>query len=488
MRAIAVPLILLSVSAAVGVAGWLMLPRYLPPTGAVVGLKIDGIELKPGEPIEQHIQRRADALAQRRVRLRIANATHEATLAELGVQLETIDATRRASSIGRRGGWGVRLAELRDARRRLLDVPLSVRVDHDVLAARLAALKERTDTPATPARFNMATREIIAHRDGEYLDVAALAQQLRGFAFGSGAELEATRMAIAPKVNSAMLRSLKVDTVISEFETRFSRGGDANNRARNIEVAASKLDGLVLAPGELVSFNGIVGARTLANGFKPGWEIYRGEMVRGVGGGTCQVSSTFHAAALYAGLDIMERYPHSRPSAYIPVGLDSTVSWPSVDLKLRNRWQHPVVVHANVQGNKITVQLLGARKFAKVTFRRETLKTYRFKRKITETHWLKPGTVIRKQKGIRGYLIRRTRKIITDEGQQRVEVTVDAYPPTPEHYLVAPGTDLEVDLPAPPEGSVDHNPDAEPASEDQTASAAAVIESRAPIDSTNPGP
>ena len=122
----------------------------------------------------------------------------------------------------------------------------------------------------------------------------------------------------------------------------------------NIDAAASKLDGLVLEPGELFSFNAVVGDRSEENGFQKSWEINKGEMVEGVGGGTCQVASTFYAAAFFSGLDVLERLPHSRPSAYIPMGLDSTVVYPAVDLKVRNPHSFPVVVHAKTIGHPST--------------------------------------------------------------------------------------------------------------------------------------
>ena len=120
----------------------------------------------------------------------------------------------------------------------------------------------------------------------------------------------------------------------------------------------------------MVSFNAIVGDRSEENGFQKSWEIFKGEMVEGVGGGTCQVASTFHAAAFFGGLDVLERLPHSRPSAYIPMGLDSTVVYPIVDLKLRNPHPFPVVVHAKTDGNKLRDRSSSARaRPSKVTLR-----------------------------------------------------------------------------------------------------------------------
>ena len=96
----------------------------------------------------------------------------------------------------------------------------------------------------------------------------------------------------------------------------------------------------------------------------------------------------------------MQRLPHSRPSGYIPSGLDATVVYPVVDLKLRNPFSFPVVVHASVAGNKVKMELLGADKPVEVTFGKRCSSTTPSTRKIVEDPAVtKPK---RKQKGIEG--------------------------------------------------------------------------------------
>jgi vancomycin resistance protein YoaR len=167
-------------------------------------------------------------------------------------------------------------------------------------------------------------------------------------------------------------------------------------------------------------------------------------MVEGTGGGTCQVASTLHAVAVYGGLDIVQRLPHSRPSGYIPAGLDATVVYPTVDLKLRNPFSFPVVVHASVVGNRVSMDLLGADKPVNVTFGRDVLSTTPFTRKVVEEPAFdKPK---RKQKGIDGMEILRTRVLSYRAGVRRVESSHDTYPPTPEIWQVPTDYD-ENDLP-----------------------------------------
>jgi vancomycin resistance protein YoaR len=119
------------------------------------------------------------------------------------------------------------------------------------------------------------------------------------------------------------------------------------------------------------SFNEVVGDRTEKEGYRVAPVIQGGELIDGLAGGMCQIASTLHAAAFFAGLDIVSSTPHSRPSAYIPMGLDSTVVYPSTDLKLRNPYDFPVVMHYQVNQGAVKVELLGKERPYKVVFERE---------------------------------------------------------------------------------------------------------------------
>ena len=299
------------------------------------------------------------------------------------------------------------------------------------------------------ARLNLAHGGIVPHLAGHYLDLHEAFEKVRYAALAGGEVIELPRQEVLPKVSREYLEKIDIHAELSRFRTGFSRSGEQESRAHNVDTAAAKLDGVVLEPHQLFSFNDVVGPRTVENGFSKGWEIFKGEMVQGIGGGTCQAASTLHAVAFLAGLDILERLPHSRPSAYITMGLDATVVYPVVDLKLRNPYDFPVVVHSWIEGNTVIMALLGRERPAEVTFGREVLATRPFTRKVEEMPGLAENRVIRKQHGIRGYRILRTRTIAYRDGTFHRESNVDVYPPTIEMFLVAPGTDAEAVLPPP---------------------------------------
>ncbi len=455
------------------------------------GLRIAGLPV--GGDLRAFVGDRSAALVGRKVSFVLPKQGDKpervvlsATLADLGVSVDTARTVRLAESTATVGGLLERLETKARADRGAIDVPLAIAFDRARAMSLLADTKESEDIVPTSARLDLAGRTVVPERKGQYLDAnaAADATYLLARALARGDERAELRVELATqsfpaRMTTDYVRSVDVSQVLSEFETYFSRSGDQARRAKNIEVAASKLDGLILAPGELVSFNQIVGDRSPENGFEKSWEIFKGEMKEGVGGGTCQVASTFHAAALFAGIEILERLPHSRPSAYIPLGLDATVVYPVVDMKMRNPYSFPVALHTSVDKNKLKVEVLGPRKPGKVSFSREILETLPFDRKIEEDASLPPDKVVVKQHGIRGFRIKRTRELVTESGERRVETTRDFYPPTLEIFKVSPSFDLAKLPPLPGEAA-----ESAPAAE-ATPTPSATAAATAPSASTN---
>jgi vancomycin resistance protein YoaR len=431
--------------------------------GALPGLRIDGVELAAGELVRPRVEEQIEALRARPVRLVVReggehgtdHAVLETTLGALGVTVDDEGVASRALRLGRTEDFASRARLAERARAGRLNVPLQPHLEARIALGRLVPLKEELDRPAVAARLDVTRHEVVPERDGRALDVdATMAAIGRAARDPSAVDVDIPFVAIPPRVTSASLEGIDVSHVLATFTTYFSRHGDQEPRARNIDVAASHVDGLVLEPGDLVSFNDLVGARSEDNGFQKAFEIYKGEMVEGTGGGTCQVASTLHAIAFFGGLDIVQRLPHSRPSPYIPVGLDATVVYPVVDLKLRNPYTFPVVVRAEVGPNTLSMQLLGAQKTERVALMRTVLETTPFERKVVEDPALdKPK---RRQKGIDGMSLLRKRFIVLADGQNRVETSRDTYPPTTEIWKVPPGYD-ETELP--PLGEDLPNPD-----------------------------
>jgi vancomycin resistance protein YoaR len=248
-----------------------------------------------------------------------------------------------------------------------------------------------------------------------------------------------------------MLDGIDVSSVLSSFDTSFKN--KARARDVNIKTAAEYLNGTVLAPGQTLSFNKIVGPRTLERGFVDAPVIVEDELEPGVGGGVCQVASALHAAAVYGMLDIVQRRSHSRPSGYAPLGLDATVIWGEVDLKIRNPYDTPVMIHAFIPSQYVLrVELLGREPPGKVEHTYAVTEKYDFVRRVRTKPEYAPDQQKRRQRGIPGYDVVSAVRVTYADGRTERKSYKSKYWPVPEVYWVGPGFDVS-QLPELPEGA-----------------------------------
>ncbi len=166
-----------------------------------------------------------------------------------------------------------------------------------------------------------------------------------------------------PEITSAQLEAEYLDTVIGTYSSDYSTS--SLNRKENIHLASSKIHGLTLNPGEVFSFNNVVGPRTQGAGYKIAHVYNGGKVVDGIGGGICQVSSTLYNAAVFADLEIVYRTNHSMPVSYVPLGRDATVSYGSIDFKIKNNKETPIKFEVIGDGSTLTVNVLGRGKYLK---------------------------------------------------------------------------------------------------------------------------
>ncbi|MCC6649296.1 MAG: VanW family protein [Polyangiaceae bacterium] len=365
---------------------------------------------------------------------------------ELGVELDVADMMERVRRA--RQAFGAPWASSRS-----VEVPPRFRVDRARAASVLEPIAKEVWRAPVNARLDLAHHVRVDDVPGEALDVPRSVEALL-VAVDDGADsfdLSVTRT--RAEVTSDALARVDVSKVLSTFETTFTTWGSGAGRAVNIANAAGKLDGLVLGAGETLSFNEIVGERTLARGFTYAPEIVGDELETGVGGGTCQVASTLHAAALFGAMEIVDRRSHGRPSSYTKLGLDATVAWGKVDLRIKNPYPHPVMIHAFLpKATAVRVELLGGEPQAKVDYKYGINRSDDFFRRITMKRFLKPGAVMKHQKGSRGLAVVSFVTTTYADGRATERSYTSDYRPVPEVFWVGPGFD-EATMPELPEGA-----------------------------------
>ena len=166
--------------------------------------------------------------------------------------------------------------------------------------------------------------------------------------------IQATGNAVAPEITAASAKE-KYKT-ISTFTTTTTSN---KNRNTNIKLAAEAINGTVIKPGAEFSFNGTVGQRTEAKGYKGAAAYNNGEVVQEIGGGVCQVSTTLYNAVFRAGLEITYRRSHTFEPNYVTPGQDATVSWDQPDFKFRNNSSTAIGLKASYADQKVTISVYG---------------------------------------------------------------------------------------------------------------------------------
>lgn len=305
--------------------------------------------------------------------------------------------------------------------------------------------------------------------------VLAVLAVAAGLAFAPGAARADERDGGAP---AAKPTEAAARVVLARFTTSYANDAEHKARASNVELGAEAINGKVIAAGGTFSFNDAVGERTAAFGYAKSIVLRDGMIAEGMGGGACQVASTLHAAALLGGLDVVARAPHSRPSAYIRMGLDATVALsstggPAIDLKVKNPTLVPLTIRAKAARGTLEVWLDGAGATRlDVTVTSEIVERTTFQRVVERDKHAKEDTVRVKAFGIPGYRVKRTRELRAADGTVKHDVRIDVYPPTSEIVQVTPSFEESRIRVRPASGAADES---EGAAEESRAKPAVVV-------------
>ncbi|MCS6871224.1 MAG: VanW family protein [Anaerolineae bacterium] len=310
--------------------------------------------------------------------------------------------------------------------------------------------------------FNEVRRELLPIEDsieGRELDVESSLKAFEAAIFrAEDRRVPLSFITMKPVAHSkATAAELGITEKIVEATTFFY--GSTAERRTNIQVAAQRFHGLVIAPGEVFSFNKYIGDISPETGYETGLVIYGDRTIEGVGGGVCQVSTTIFQAAFFGGYPIVERYPHGYRVGYYEsgtaiangrrysagVGMDATVYAPIIDLKFRNDTPYHILIAVNFVPSKqsltITFYSTSSGRIVEKTGPRLSNVVPHGKPKYTESPNVRPGEVRQIDYAVDGVDARVWRTIRTLDGQILVnnEEFFSRYVPWSAQFLVAPG-------------------------------------------------
>lgn len=267
-------------------------------------------------------------------------------------------------SVGRRGTVWEKIKNIYLADYQGYRIPLRVKYNENKLVEMMDTWKETVDRPPRNATLSLLTGGIVPQEQGRKLEVEAL----RPLVLQALKKPDVTSVALPvtplyPAITVSDISQTGIREVLSKFSTEFNPKDV--NRSANVRLAATKINGHIVYPGQTFSFNETVGPREKSYGFKEAMELVDGELVPGIGGGICQVSSTLYNAVLLADLTITERYNHSKPLGYVAMGRDATVVFGALDFRFTNQTEAPIMIMAEVDDDELMVGIFGQRRLAK---------------------------------------------------------------------------------------------------------------------------
>ncbi len=150
--------------------------------------------------------------------------------------------------------------------------------------------------------------------------------------------------------------------ILASYHT--SLDGRSASQRHNADLAVRKLDGAIVPPHAVFSFNERVGSFSRDAGYRRAPVSYNGQLIDAWGGGVCQTSTTLYNTALLSGMKIVERSRHHFAPSYVPVGLDAAVAYSNIDLKFENPFDYPIQIRARLDDRRLTVSISGEKALA----------------------------------------------------------------------------------------------------------------------------
>lgn len=251
-------------------------------------------------------------------------------------------------------------------------------VNLEELVAYLEKNKSKVETKAKDAtlKFENGKMVVVDGYNGKTIDNDVTKSKII-----SGIKKGETLIPLAFKETEPMVKAEElqdrignINVLLGSFTTSYASSG--SGRRHNVELAASKINGKVLAPNEVFSYNSLVGPVTSAGGYKTATVFEGGKAVPGIGGGICQVSSTLYNAVLYSNLEIVERHNHGLPVGYVKPSLDATVaSGSGLDFKFKNTSGGYIYIRTTAGNGSLKIEIYGEKKDFEVTLSSKTLST-----------------------------------------------------------------------------------------------------------------
>ena len=345
-------ILLIAVSAAIYLNS-LTQDEFIYPSVSIEGIDISGYSIEEAKTILE------ERLNLGKIAFKFEDKSWDYSLKDLGFSYDYDKSIKEAYDIGREdsliNNW-ITIFKLNHSNS--VDLKSYRTNNYQELDTIYNQIKAEIDRPAIDATLSISDSiSITPDQVGAEVDIEKLKLLAKNMIEENHKEIN---IEVPVNITQASIKKAQlseINGVIGEFTTSFN--AKVAGRSANIKLASSKVDALLLMPGQELSFNNATGKISLSTGYKNAPVIVKGELQEGVGGGVCQVSTTLYNSVLYAGLEVLQRRSHSIPSGYVSIGRDAAVSYGSLDFVFKNSHDYPVYITEWVSGNTVTAKIYG---------------------------------------------------------------------------------------------------------------------------------
>lgn len=327
------------------------------------GVSVGGVDVQKMKPERAYRRLMRDKRFQspKILKLQAGDNKYDIALSELKYELVVREFVDEAVDYGR-GRGPVRFVSARlGALFSDHDIAVTSRYDEKAVRDLIRLIKKKSECKPVNARIDWKSFKVNPHKNGHIMDEKkSLAVLEKALAWYDGRRVKLEVKLTKPRVLTADLDAIDFKKPLAEFSTKYNEG--QVDRSKNLRRIAELLTGHEILPGAVFSYNETVGDRTKENGFFLAPEINAGRMQLAYGGGACQGSTTLFNAALLAGFDKFDWWPHSMRSHYADPGRDATVYYGQLDLIFRNPHKESVFIFATAEKGVLTVKLFSKHK------------------------------------------------------------------------------------------------------------------------------
>lgn len=379
------------------------------------GIKVDEFNVSnmTKEAAVKLLKDKKENIKKRSIKLMYNDMEYNFSIEDLEFKFLYQEAVNEAYRIGREGNIFKRLLDIIKIRYKGVKIDLKFVYNKDIIQQIVEKVSSEINVEAKDAEFhfNNGNIYIIDEVVGKSVNKDELIKTIEENLLTANT-IKIPVESTIPKISKSLLS--RINGIIGEYSTSFL--GSSPNRIENIRLSAESINGTILLPGQIMSFNEVTGPIREEFGYKDATVIVGGQYTSGVGGGVCQTSTTLYNALILAGVTILERSPHSIPPRYVDLGRDAAVAENLLDLKFRNDFDYPIYIATETKNNRIFVYIYGdiSHRDYTVKIESEVIETIKPGEEHIVDEKLKAGEKVLVQEGRNGYKVRTYRYIIKD--------------------------------------------------------------------------